>query len=157
VPIEDGIDHHRSHGVVHADFDRDGDLDLMVGHSRSRCDPRSPDDCYATAQVRLFENQMGGNWVQLALVGGSGSNRGAIGARVTLTANGVTQTQEVGGGFGHYGIQNDQVLHFGLGSACEAEVEIRWPNAALTRQTVRLVAGYRFRIEQDQGPQVVSP
>jgi hypothetical protein len=150
VPVAQGIDHNRSHGVVFADFDRDGDLDVLVGHSRARCDATQPNDCYATANVRLFENVLGqgGNFVQLRLVGGEGSNRSAVGARVTLKAGDVTQTQEVGGGFGHYGSQNELVLHFGLGAACEAEVTVRWPNGALTTQTVTLPAGHRFVLEQ---------
>lgn len=154
VDVTEGIEHNRSHGVAIADLDRDGDLDVIVGHSRSRCDAMSAYNCYETRQVRVFENVLGdlGNWVQLDLVGAAGTNRSAIGARVTVTAGGVTQTQEVGGGHGHYGIQNDRILHFGLGTACEAEVTVRWPDAELTTETFTLLSGYRFRVEQGGAP-----
>ncbi len=156
VSVADGIDHNRSHGVVVADFDRDGDLDVIVGHSRARCDAALPNDCYETSQVRFFENLAGdgGNFVQVRLEGGPGTNRSAIGARVRVTAGGVTQTQEVGGGHGLYGTQNDLVLHFGLGAACEAEVEVRWPDAALTVERFTLPAGHRFDLVQGQAPSV---
>ena len=72
-----------------------------------------------------------------------------------MTAGGVTQTQEVGGGYGHYGAQNDRVLHFGLGTACVAKVVVRWPNQQLEEQTVFLSGGYRYRLEQGQEPTVV--
>ena len=148
VAFELGIDHLASHGIAVADFDRDGDLDLVVGHSRARCE----DQCYPTANVRYFENLLGqdGNWIQLSLSGGDGTNRAAIGARVTVSAGGVTQTQEVGGGHGHYGIQHDLTLHFGLGSACEAQVKIRWPDKALSTQELTLRSGYRYRVVQGE-------
>ncbi|MGE0785832.1 MAG: CRTAC1 family protein [Sandaracinaceae bacterium] len=159
VPPGEGIDHNRSHGVVIADLDRDGDLDVIVGHSRARCDATGPNDCYPTSQVRVFENLAadGSNFIQLDLEGASGTNRSAIGARVTVTAGGVTQTQEVGGGHGHFGAQNDRVLHFGLGTACEAEVTIRWPNASLSTQTLTLPAGHRFHVVEGQGPATADP
>ena len=160
VPLSLGIDHHRSHGSAVADFDHDGDLDIVVGHSFARChqDPNDDSECYATQQVRFFENVLGqsGNFITVRLVGGAGTNRAAIGARVTVTAGGVTQTRDVEGGHGHYGAQDDLALLFGLGEACEAEVTIRWPNADLTTETLQLPAGYRFIVEQGQAP-VVDP
>ena len=158
VPPEVGIDHNRSHGVVYADFDRDGDLDVIVGHSRARCDADAPNNCYETTQVRAFENVAGdgGNFVQVRLTGGEGTNRAAIGARVRVTAGGVTQTQEVTAGHGHYGSQRDLVLHFGLGAACEAEVEVRWPNRALHTETFTLPAGHRFELVEGEAPTVSS-
>ena len=149
VPVEEGIDHNRSHGVAVADFDRDGDLDVVLGHSSGRCDT----DCYDTFNVRYFENVTGedqggaGNFLQLRLEGTT-ANRAAIGARVEVTAGGVTQTQEVGGGHGHYGIQHDLALHFGLGSDCEAEVTVRWPDGQLSTDSFTLGGGYRWHLTQ---------
>ena len=155
VATDDFFEHNRSHGVVFADLDRDGDLDVVVGHSRARCSGTEPNNCYETMQVRLFENIMDeGNWIQLQLVGSGGSNRAAVGARATVATDDATQTQEVGGGFGHYGAQNDMVLHFGLGGSCEAEVTIRWPDAELTEETYTLPAGHRILIVQGEPPRV---
>jgi hypothetical protein len=159
VPLAQGIDHHRSHGSAVADFDHDGDLDIVVGHSFARChtDPKDDSECYATQQVRFFENVIGeqGNFIQLTLTGGPQTNRAAIGARVTVKAGAITMTQEVGGGHGHYGAQDDMTLHFGLADACEAEVTIRWPNADLTTQTFKVPAGYRFTVTEGEAPQAV--
>ncbi len=160
VPLAQGIDHHRSHGSVVADFDHDGDLDIVVGHSFARChsDPKDDSECYATQQVRFFENVIGdqGNFIQLALTGGPEANRAAIGARVTVKAGAITMMQEVGGGHGHYGAQDDLTLHFGLAEACEAEVTIRWPDQALTTQTFKVPAGYKFTVTEGEDPKVVE-
>jgi hypothetical protein len=150
VPIADGIDHLRSHGSAVADFDHDGDLDIVVGHSSARCDK----DCYPTQQARLFSNQMGGNFVSLRLVGSEGTNRMAIGARVTIEAGGIKQTRDVGGGFGHFGQGDDFAIQVGLGAACTAKVTVRWPDANLTQESFEVSAGYRFVVKQGHAPEL---
>ena len=152
VKPKDGIDHRRAHGVAVADFDHDGDLDLIAGHSTGRCAEDCPDDFHAV----VWENQLGGNFVQLELVGGAHTNRAAIGARVSVVADGLTQTHEMGGGHGHYGIQHDLLQTFGLGEACEAKVTVRWPDADGTTETVTLPAGHRFRLVQGEAPVVIE-
>lgn len=139
---EEGIDHTRSHGSAVADFDLDGDLDIVVGHSSMRCES----DCRDTFEVRLFENLMGddSNWVQVDLRAPNGANGASVGARVTLSTASFTQVQEVEGGHGQWGNQDDRVLHFGLGADCVGELTVEWPDAARTTETFVVGSGYRW-------------
>ena len=52
-----------------------------------------------------------------------------------MTAGDVRLVQEVGGGYGHFGMQSDLVLHFGIGECEQASVEIRWPDGNGTTDT----------------------
>ncbi len=152
VPIDLGIDFKHSHGATVADFDRDGDLDVVLGHSTMRCN-LSPSECFKTEEVHVFRNDMApGNYVQIQLEGTGGSNRSAIGAHVWVKAGGVTQMAEVSGGYGLFGQQNELVLHFGLGSACAIdEVKVRWPDGSLTTQTWNNVrANYLVKLTQGE-------
>ena len=78
--------------------------------------------------------------------------RAAIGARVEGTADGITATQEVDGGHGRFSTQRDLLLHFGLGSGCEATVKVRWPNRELSVEEHTLPAGYRYHLRQGEAP-----
>jgi hypothetical protein len=55
------------------------------------------------------------------------SNRSAIGARVTARYGGRIQAQELMSQSSFYSV-NDFRLHFGLGPATSADLDIRWPN-----------------------------
>ncbi len=149
VAQELGIDHRRSHGSAVADFDRDGDLDLVVGHSPGRCSG----ECYDTFNIRLFENQVADvtNWVQISL-SGVDANSSGVGAQVSVESDGVTQLQEVDGGHGQWGNQDDLTLHFGLGDACETEVSVRWPNENLTTQDFTIRGGTRYMVVEGEEP-----
>ena len=102
-------------GAAYADFDNDGDVDILVNN------------VHDTPELYRLDQREARSWSALRLVGVQ-SNRSAIGARVVLTAGGVTQVSEVRGG-GSYYSQNDLRMHFGLGSAKTIDrVEVRWPN-----------------------------
>ena len=166
VPLEDYFDHTRSAGVTAVDFDRDGDLDLIVGHSRNRCSGSMGADCYERPYVRAFENLASNEnkWIQLRLEGSGGSNRQAVGARVTIKRCGEKITRQVDGGHGQMGLQEDPTLHFGLGDVVgdgfdmdEAEVTIHWPDAARTTETLTLATGATWHVRQGEGAEVWNP
>ena len=105
---------HCSRGCAFGDFDNDGDLDILVINLN---EPPS-----------LLRNDVSGSnhWLKVKLIGVK-SNRSAIGARVTARYGGRIQAQEVLSQSSFYSV-NDFRLHFGLGSAETADLEIRWPN-----------------------------
>jgi enediyne biosynthesis protein E4 len=102
-------------GAAFADFDNDGDVDVIVNNMNA------PPDLFR------LDLHGGSHWTTLKLVG-TRSNRSAIGARVTLSAGDATQVQEVRGG-GSYFSQNDLRVHFGLGQATHVDrIAVRWPD-----------------------------
>ena len=143
-----GLHHQCMSGLAIADFDRDGDLDVLAGASTAR-------DCarrWSKNEVRFYENQAADTkWMLLHLEGnGTSTNRSAIGAKVTVKAGGRTVTREVSGGYGHFGMQNDLTVHVGLGG-CEGadEVTVRWPDAQGSTQTFTRLPGNQFmRLKQ---------
>jgi hypothetical protein len=106
--IEDG------RAVAVADFDRDGQLDLLLQNFSSKV-------------VLLMGLDAPGNWLQIELEGTT-SNRDAVGAVVTIETESGRQTRQVSRGNGFLACSSP-VLHFGLATATAVErVEVRWPN-----------------------------
>jgi hypothetical protein len=66
---------------------------------------------------------------------GTRSTRSAIGARVCVTAAGVTRCDEVRSAYS-YASASDLRLHFGLGDAARADrISIRWPSGRVQELT----------------------
>jgi hypothetical protein len=152
IGIRAGVRHPCALGMVYADFDHDGDLDLIVGTSLARTCAQSWMNVPA---LRLYENVSNTrNWLSVRLVGRGvgGANRAAVGARVRVTAGGITQTREIYGNWGLAGLGTDLVAHFGLGAACAIDqVEVRWPDGTSSVQTFRgVVANHRVEIRQGE-------
>jgi len=114
---------HCSRGCAFGDFDNDGDVDVLVINLN---EPPS-----------LLRNDVTGkgNWLKVKLEGVR-SNRSAIGARVLLRYGASVQAQPLVSQSSFYSC-NDPRLHFGLGSAEWADVEVFWPSGQ--RETVKRV------------------
>jgi hypothetical protein len=130
-------EHQTLEGAVLADYDNDGDLDLLIGKGLFNSQFIADNLGITTPLVTVFENQVGqdANWTRIRLVGqGAGAtNTSGIGGIVTITAGGRQQRQEVLGSWGHSNTQTDTWLTFGLGEACAMEsIEVRWADAAGT-------------------------
>ncbi len=99
----------------------------------------------------VYKNSVapGNHWIAFKLVG-TRSNRSAIGAEVTLEAEGARQLKIVDGGMG-FASQNDRRLHFGLGKAGRVErAVIRWPSGTL--QTIAHPAVDRLHVVTEPAP-----
>ena len=130
-------------GAAFADFDNDGDLDIVVNNVND-----VPD---------LFRLDQAGerHWIGLKLTG-TQSNRSAIGARIRLVTGDGSQWQEVRGG-GSYYSQNDLRALFGLGSARAIErVEVRWPNGLEEAWTDLAIDRYHT-IKEGSGRPATTP
>ena len=106
-----------SRGATFADYDLDGDIDIVVTNSNTA--------------PRLLRNDGGNrkNWLQIRLTATNGSTD-AIGARVKITTGTLTQTREVRSGDGYLS-QQDLTLHFGIGDSEQVDsIEVQWQTGA---------------------------
>jgi hypothetical protein len=118
---------HVGRGVALGDYDNDGAMDIAINN------------CGEDAVLLHNETETPYHWIRLQPEGSrhrapEGSNRDAIGAKVTLTVNGKKIVRHVKGGTSYYS-SPDRRLLIGLGPAMQVDgVEVRWPNAKATLQ-----------------------
>jgi hypothetical protein len=132
-----------SRGLAVADYDNDGDAEFAISNMNA-----APD---LIRHARKNPNQS----VLIRLVG-TKSNRDGIGAKVKVTAGGLTQFDEVRSG-GSYLCSNDPRLHFGLGTATKAErIEIEWPSGQ-TDRIENAPAGNVLTVREGEGLIGIQP
>jgi enediyne biosynthesis protein E4 len=121
-------------GSAYGDYDRDGDLDVLIASNHG--------------PARLYRND-GGNgnhWLGVKLEGNR-CNRDGIGAVVRVTSAGGTQWQEVHSG-SSYCSASDLALTFGLGPDEKASrIEVQWPGG-MQKVLTDVPAGQQLVIKQ---------
>jgi hypothetical protein len=123
-------------GAAYADFDRDGDLDVLISTNNG--------------PAYLFRND-GGNrnhWLNVRLSGVK-SNRDGIGAIVRVEGASGKQWNMVRSG-SSYCSQSDLALAFGLGKDTSASVEIDWPSGAV-QHLANIAADQFLSIDEARG------
>jgi hypothetical protein len=102
-------------GACFADYDNDGKMDAFVVNLGGK----------GTLVHNVSAST--GHWIAIKLKG-TKSNRDGIGARVEVFAAGKRQTAERVAGSGYLS-QNDERLHFGLGTATTVDkIIVHWPS-----------------------------
>ncbi len=121
-------------GAAYADFDRDGDLDLLITEN--------------AGPVRLWRNDTsGGNFLRVG-VSRPDANREALGTRIVAVMDGLRMERRVRTG-SSYLSQSELVATFGLGNAESVDsLIVYWPYGRVDRfadvganQEIRLVEG----------------
>ncbi|HEY6385446.1 MAG TPA: CRTAC1 family protein, partial [Candidatus Acidoferrum sp.] len=124
-------------GLAYGDFDRDGDLDLLVTTNNG--------------PAYLYRNdQTGGNRsIRFQLIG-TKSNRDAIGATVEIFGGGLSQVRVVRGG-SSYLSQSELPVTFGVGKSEKIErVTIDWPSGR-TEEYKNLASGRSYELIESKG------
>lgn len=127
-----------SAGSAYADFDNDGDLDLVVSNSNDIA------SLYRNNGTEKLKN----NYLRIQLKGEAGNERG-VGAKVYVYSGGRMNFQEQSPVRG-FQSSNDPVLLFGLGQQATADsVRIIWPDDR-TQLLKAVAANQTLKAEQTQ-------
>lgn len=116
------------YGVTTLDYDKDGDLDLLIGQRQG--------------QLLLYENEQGNanSWLQIRLQG-TLSNRDAIGAKILVSPGGSQASQYIDYNPSNlFMAQSESAVQIGLGPELDQieEINIVWPSGV--RQNLQNIA-----------------
>jgi hypothetical protein len=133
-----------SNGAAYGDLDLDGDLDMVINNLDE------PPFLLRNDQASTTRN----HYLRIRLAG-PGKNRYALGTKVLVRTEAGEQFQQF---FLSRGFQSsvEPVLHFGLGSAREAEVEIHWPDGRYSR-IESVEADQVLAVDYDEIPKTGAP
>jgi hypothetical protein len=114
--------------AAYADIDNDGDLDIVLSNYDE------------PLHVYVNDGAPDLSWAMFRVVG-TGRNLWGLGARVRVTAGGLTQVRDVMAGSDAFKSQNDLRVHFGLNAApAMDQIQATWPGGAS-----RTLTGYAAR------------
>ena len=109
----------KSQGRAVACFDaeRDGDIDIVIVNN-------------SNDHLVYYRNDTENDNHHLGIkLDARGRNSRGVGARITVTTTSEVQVRELRAG-SNYASHNPLEVHFGLGSARVADVEVRWPDGS---------------------------
>ena len=126
-----------SRGAAFADYDDDGDLDILITNSNQKPD--------------LLRNDISNtnHWLTIHIVG-THNNRDGIGTRIKITTGRISQIREVKSG-SSYLCQSDMRLHFGLGESANVDqIEVQWTSGSVEKiQNVK--ANQKLYLKEGEG------
>ena len=105
-------------GVVCADFDNDGDTDILL---------------LADKPILWRNDESGNEYLKVRLIG-TPPNTEAAGARIILSSENTTQIREISIG-SNFLSQNPAIQLFGLGSDTRSDLTMIWPDGSETVRT----------------------
>ena len=117
-------------GVVCADFDNDGDTDILL---------------LANKPILWRNNESGNEYLKVRLIG-TPPNTEAAGARIILSSENTTQMREISIG-SNFLSQNPTIQLFGLASDTTADLTVSWPDGSETVMT-NVASGQTLEITQ---------
>ena len=129
-------------GMAAGDLDNDGRMDLLLLPQKS-------------AMTYFHNATRGGHFLTLKLEG-KGSNRDAVGARVTVNSGGRRQVAQRTGG-GSFQSSRDPRIHFGLGEADRVvDLEVRWPSGKVDTHR-DLAADTAYKVVEGEAAPIPAP
>ncbi|MEN0003327.1 MAG: FG-GAP-like repeat-containing protein [Bacteroidota bacterium] len=135
------------HGMAYADYDEDGDLDIVTV-ALSELGGRS--------KFYINETEHDNNYIQLKLIGVE-SNRDAFGSKAFVYTDDLVQIKEIDGGGASHASQHTSILHFGLGQYEQVDsVRIEWTNG-ITQVVDNPAINMRHTVVEDVTTSLFEP
>lgn len=140
-----------SNGVAYADFDNDGDLDMVISNL--------DEVAFLYQNTQREKHPAGSNFLRVKLVG-SGQNINSIGSTVTIRYKGKLQSKLKSPVHGFQSSMED-VIHFGLGTVAQVDtLEVLWPDgkaSILTDVTANQLVSMNDSTRIDIPPKAAPP